>query len=110
MSIVTGRMLQNAHSSSRLVQSLWAWFFILVIVFRFVPVTAVSKPVSAVWNAAIGNPISMLPSRGRLALAWAGALGITFGTAFGISRPEVCHSTLKLSRFIPIPFSSREPY
>ncbi|KIJ50879.1 hypothetical protein M422DRAFT_203882 [Sphaerobolus stellatus SS14] len=69
-------------------QTFWAWFFLLVILFRFIPASVISKPISKVWDAAIGNPIAKLPRRGQLALAWTGALGITFGTAFGMARPE----------------------
>jgi len=74
---------------TRIPQTFWAWFFLSVIIFRFVPASVVSNPVSNVWSSAIGNPLSNLPRRGRLALAWLGALAITFGTAFGLARPEV---------------------
>ncbi|KIJ34844.1 hypothetical protein M422DRAFT_181588 [Sphaerobolus stellatus SS14] len=83
-------MYHGSFSSERfgVPQTLWAWFFLLIILFRFIPASVVSKPVSKVWNAAIGDPLPRLPRRGQLALAWIGALAITFGTAFGVPRSE----------------------
>ena len=68
---------------------MWAWFFVLVIVFRFVPISVVSRPVERVWSSLVAAPLAPLPYRARLALLWLAALAITFGSAFGFERPEV---------------------
>lgn len=70
-------------------QTLWAWFFVLVIVFRFVPISTLTGPVSAVWSNTVASTVASLPCRGRLALLWLGAVGITFASAFGFARPAV---------------------
>ena len=70
-------------------QTLWAWFFVLTIIFRFVPASLVARPIAALWRPTVAAPVALLPARARLALAWLAALGITFGTAFGVARPEV---------------------
>ncbi|KAJ2931254.1 hypothetical protein H1R20_g5878, partial [Candolleomyces eurysporus] len=66
-----------------IVQTLFAWGFILIIAFRFIPNSVVTKPVGAVWNPLIQNPWYKLSYRVRLAIGWACLLAIVFGTAFG---------------------------
>ncbi|KAH8107842.1 Na+ dependent nucleoside transporter C-terminus-domain-containing protein [Cristinia sonorae] len=66
-----------------IVQTLWAWFFILVIAFRFIPNSIVTRPVEAVWGPLVSRPFFALPSRARLGLGWLALLGIVFGSAFG---------------------------
>ncbi|CAE7160202.1 unnamed protein product [Rhizoctonia solani] len=71
-----------------IVQTFWAWTFIFIIAFRFIPNSAVSKPVSAVWQPIVSRPFFSLSYRVRLALGWLALLGIVFGSAFGFSLPE----------------------
>lgn len=66
-----------------IVQTLWAWFFILVIAFRFIPNSVVTKPVGAVWEPLVSRPWFKLPYRARLAVGWLCLLAIVFGSAFG---------------------------
>ncbi|KAL5507127.1 hypothetical protein ACEPAH_6583 [Sanghuangporus vaninii] len=67
------------------VQTIWAWFLILVIAFRFIPNRVVSKPVGTIWMATVQGPWYRLPYRMRLAIGWLCLLGIVFGSAFGFS-------------------------
>jgi len=71
-----------------IVQSLFAWFFILVIAFRYIPNTVVTRPVEAVWQPLVAKPWNMLSYRIRLAIGWACLLAIIFGTAFGFELEE----------------------
>ncbi|PAV18909.1 H+ nucleoside cotransporter [Pyrrhoderma noxium] len=66
-----------------IVQTLFAWFFILVIAFRFIPASVVSRPISAIWYPCIQEPWYKLPYTIRLTIGWACLLGIVFGSAFG---------------------------
>lgn len=66
-----------------IVQTLFAWFFILVIAFRFIPNRVVSDPVSAVWMPCVQEPWYKLDRKLRLAIGWLCLLGIVFGSAFG---------------------------
>ncbi|KIK68833.1 hypothetical protein GYMLUDRAFT_34826 [Collybiopsis luxurians FD-317 M1] len=71
-----------------IVQTLFAWFFVFVIAFRFIPNSVVSKPVGNVWEACIQDPFFKLPYHSRLALGWLCLLGIVFGSAFGFPLEE----------------------
>ncbi|KAH9940401.1 Na+ dependent nucleoside transporter C-terminus-domain-containing protein [Epithele typhae] len=66
-----------------IVQSFWAWFFLIVIAFRFIPTSIVTKPVEAVWVPAVQTPFFKLPYMVRLGMGWLALLGIIFGSAFG---------------------------
>ncbi|PBK95685.1 hypothetical protein ARMGADRAFT_811980 [Armillaria gallica] len=66
-----------------IVQTLFAWFFILVIAFRFIPNRVVSEPVSAIWMPCVQEPWYRLDRKLRLAIGWLCLLGIVFGSAFG---------------------------
>ncbi|RPD78510.1 H+/nucleoside cotransporter [Lentinus tigrinus ALCF2SS1-7] len=66
-----------------IVQTLWAWFFIIVIAFRFIPNSVVTRPVEAVWVPCVQTPFFKLPYYVRLAMGWLALLGIVFGSAFG---------------------------
>jgi len=70
------------------VQTVWAWFFILIIAFRFIPNSVVTKPVEAVWTPLVSRPFMALPYRARLALGWAALVAIVIGSAFGFPLPE----------------------
>ncbi|KAI0745002.1 Na+ dependent nucleoside transporter C-terminus-domain-containing protein [Earliella scabrosa] len=66
-----------------IVQTVWAWFFLGVIAFRFLPSTLVSRPVEAVFVPAVQKPFFALPYYVRLGAGWLALLGIVFGSAFG---------------------------
>ncbi|KAF9264192.1 hypothetical protein L218DRAFT_863768 [Marasmius fiardii PR-910] len=66
-----------------IVQTLWAWFFLLVIAFRFIPNRIVSKPVGAIWGTLVSGPFFKLPYTTRLAIGWLSLIAIVFGSAFG---------------------------
>lgn len=66
-----------------IVQTFWAWFFLVVIAFRFIPNSVVTRPVGAVWIPFVQEPWYKLPYRLRLTIGWLCLLGIIFGSAFG---------------------------
>ncbi|TFK54518.1 hypothetical protein OE88DRAFT_1624877 [Heliocybe sulcata] len=66
-----------------IVQTLFAWFFIFVIAFRFIPNSVVTRPVEALWIPCVQTPWFKLPRPLRLAIGWLFLLGIVFGSAFG---------------------------
>ncbi|EIW83305.1 hypothetical protein CONPUDRAFT_164267 [Coniophora puteana RWD-64-598 SS2] len=70
-----------------LVQTIFAWFFLLVILFRFIPASVISRPVSAVWMPLVQEPWYKLPRPLRLTIGWLCLLGIIFGSAFGFPLP-----------------------
>jgi CNT family concentrative nucleoside transporter len=63
----------------------------LVIAFRFIPNTVVTRPVEAVWIPAVQTPWSKLPRAIRYGLGWLALVGIVFGSAFGF--PFVANNT-----------------
>ncbi|KAI0693028.1 H+/nucleoside cotransporter [Cytidiella melzeri] len=66
-----------------IVQTFWAWFFIITIAFRYIPNSVVTRPVEAVWVPFVQTPFFTLPYHVRLGLGWLALLGIVFGSAFG---------------------------
>ncbi|KAG6920104.1 hypothetical protein DXG01_010172 [Tephrocybe rancida] len=66
-----------------IVQSLFAWAFILIIAFRYLPTTIITRPVEAVWVPLVQKPWYTLSYRIRLAIGWLCLLAIVFGSAFG---------------------------
>jgi len=73
----------------RIVQTVWAWSFILLIAFRFLPNSIITRPIAAVWIPLVERPWFMLSYRIRLALGVIAILGLVFGSAFGFELPEV---------------------
>ncbi|KAJ7072511.1 Na+ dependent nucleoside transporter C-terminus-domain-containing protein [Mycena amicta] len=73
------------HHKRWIVETLFAWAFIFIILFRFIPASVVSKPVSAVWVPLVQTPWYRLPYRARLAVGWLCLLAIVFGSAFGFA-------------------------
>ncbi|KAF9793226.1 Na+ dependent nucleoside transporter C-terminus-domain-containing protein [Thelephora terrestris] len=71
-----------------IVQTFWAWTFILIIAFRFIPNSVVSKPVAAVWGPLVARPFGRLPRGAKLGLGWLALLSIVFGSAFGFPLPQ----------------------
>ncbi|KAI0785574.1 Na+ dependent nucleoside transporter C-terminus-domain-containing protein [Abortiporus biennis] len=65
------------------VQTVWAWFFLVVIAFRYIPNRVVTRPVEAVFIPLVQKPFYNLPYRVRLGMGWLALLAIVFGSAFG---------------------------
>jgi concentrative nucleoside transporter, CNT family len=61
-----------------IVQTLFAWFFVLVIAFRFIPNSVVTKPVGTVWEECVQNPFYKLPYYTRLSLGWLCLVRVAF--------------------------------
>jgi CNT family concentrative nucleoside transporter len=76
-----------------IVQSLFAWSFIAIIAFRFIPNSVVTRPVEAVWIPLVQKPFFTLPKYVRYGLGWLALLAIVLGSAFG--------SKLENVRFLP---------
>jgi CNT family concentrative nucleoside transporter len=70
-----------------IVQTFFAWSFIAIIAFRFIPNSIVTRPVEAVWNPLVKKPFFALPKYVRYALGWFALLAIVLGSAFGF-KPE----------------------
>ncbi|EPT04957.1 hypothetical protein FOMPIDRAFT_1021699 [Fomitopsis schrenkii] len=71
-----------------IVQTFWAWFFLITIAFRYIPNRVVTNPVSAIWMPCVQEPWYKLPYRLRLTIGWLCLLGIVFGSAFGFPLTE----------------------
>ncbi|KAF8335977.1 Na+ dependent nucleoside transporter C-terminus-domain-containing protein [Cantharellus anzutake] len=74
-----------------IVQTFWAWTFISIIAFRFIPNSIVTKPVAAVWYPLISDPFFSIPYYARLATGWLALIAVVFGSAFGFSLPAGTH-------------------
>ncbi|TDL19391.1 hypothetical protein BD410DRAFT_876591 [Rickenella mellea] len=73
----------NATRHRWIVQTIFAWFFILVIAFRFIPNRVVAVPISATWIPLVQQPWYCLPRMLRLSIGWFALLASIFGSAFG---------------------------
>ncbi|KAG5637220.1 hypothetical protein H0H81_005342 [Sphagnurus paluster] len=71
-----------------IVQTFFAWWFILIIVFRYVPTTIITRPIESVWIPLIERPWYNLSYPTRLTIGWLCLLGIVFGSAFGFPLQE----------------------
>lgn len=67
----------------------WAWFFLLIIAFRYVPNSIVTRPVEAIWIPLVQKPFLALPRWTRLTMGWLALLAIVFGSAFGFALQGV---------------------
>jgi concentrative nucleoside transporter, CNT family len=72
-----------------IVQTLFAWSFIAIIAFRFIPNSVVTRPVEAVWNPLVKKPFFALPKYVRYGLGWLALLAIVLGSAFGFKLENV---------------------
>ena len=72
-----------------IVQTFFAWSFITIIAFRFIPNSVVTRPVEAVWNPLVKNPFFALPKYVRYGLGWLALLAIVLGSAFGSKLENV---------------------
>jgi hypothetical protein len=72
-----------------IVQTFFAWSFIAIIAFRFIPNSVVTRPVEAVWVPLVQNPFFNLPRYARYGLGWLALLAIVLGSAFGFKLENV---------------------
>lgn len=78
-----------------IVQTFFAWSFIAIIAFRFIPNSVVTRPVEAVWIPLVQRPFLSLPKHVRYGLGWLALLAIVLGSAFG-SKLEIVRFSLEL--------------
>ncbi|KAG6332602.1 hypothetical protein ID866_6480, partial [Astraeus odoratus] len=64
-------------------QTIFAWFFLLIIAFRFIPNSAVTRPVAAIWVPVVQEPWYRIPRKFRLVIGWVCLVAFVFGSAFG---------------------------
>ncbi|KAI6157846.1 Na+ dependent nucleoside transporter C-terminus-domain-containing protein [Pisolithus tinctorius] len=64
-------------------QTVFAWMFLLIIAFRFIPNSAVTRPVEAVWVPVVQKPWYRIPRKLRLTIGWSCLVAFIFGSAFG---------------------------
>ncbi|KAI6166104.1 Na+ dependent nucleoside transporter C-terminus-domain-containing protein [Pisolithus thermaeus] len=65
-------------------QTVFAWMFLLIIAFRFIPNSAVTRPVAAVWVPVVQEPWYRIPRRLRLAIGWSCLIAFILASAFGL--------------------------
>jgi concentrative nucleoside transporter, CNT family len=85
-----------------IVQTLFAWSFIAIIAFRFIPNSVVTRPVEAVWIPLVQRPFFALPKFVRYGVGWLALLAIIMGSAFGFKVENVGYLRLTLSKYIYI--------
>jgi len=66
-----------------IVQTFFAWSFIAIIAFRFVPNSVVARPVEAIWVPLVERPFFALPRCVRYGMGWLALVAIVMGCAFG---------------------------
>ncbi len=71
------------------VQTFFAWSFIAIIAFRFIPNSVVTRLVKAVWIPLVQKPFFALPKHVRYSLGWLALLVIVLGSAFGFKLENV---------------------
>ena len=72
-----------------IVQTFFAWSFIAIIAFRFIPTSVVTRPIEAVWIPLVQKPFFGLPKYVRYGLGWLALLAIVLGSAFGFKLENV---------------------
>jgi len=72
-----------------IVQTFFAWTFIAIIAFRFIPNSVVTRPVEAVWVPLVQRPFFTLPIYVRYGLGWLALVAIVMGSAFGFKLENV---------------------
>lgn len=72
-----------------IVQTFFAWSFIAIIAFRFIPTSIVTRPIEAVWIPFVQKPFFALPKYVRYGLGWLALLAVILGSAFGFKLENV---------------------
>jgi CNT family concentrative nucleoside transporter len=78
------------------VQSIFAWAFILIIAFHIIP-NSVTRPVEAAWFSLIEGPFFRIPKYIRFTLGWLSLIAIVLGSAFGFKLENVCVPVLRIT-------------
>ena len=81
--------VRHATRHRWIVQTFFAWSFVAIIAFRFIPNSIVTHPVEAVWIPLIQKPFFTLPKYARYGLGWLALLAIVLGSAFGFELENV---------------------
>ncbi|KAL4073852.1 Na+ dependent nucleoside transporter C-terminus-domain-containing protein [Scleroderma yunnanense] len=63
-------------------QTVFAWGFLIIIAFRFIPNSVITKPIEAVWIPVVQKPWYRIPRNFRFVIGWACLLALVFGSAF----------------------------
>src|SRR6266702_1226944 len=66
-----------------IVQTIFAWAFLLIIAFRFIPNSVVTRPVEAAWVPVVQEPFFRIPKYIRFGLGWLSIIAVVLGSAFG---------------------------
>ncbi|KAG2146411.1 Na+ dependent nucleoside transporter C-terminus-domain-containing protein [Suillus bovinus] len=77
-------IILTATRGQWVVRTVFAWSFLLIIAFRFIPNSVVTEPITAVWMPYVQVPWYKLPRTARLTIGWLCLLAIVFGSAFGL--------------------------
>jgi concentrative nucleoside transporter, CNT family len=85
----TSATILHATRHRWIVQTFFAWSFITIIAFRFIPNSVITRPVEAVWIPFIQKPFFTLPKYVRYGLGWLALLAIVIGSAFGSKLENV---------------------
>lgn len=81
---ISGIVLKDTRH--RWIQStIFAWFFIFLIISQYVPNSVVTKPVGAAWETCLSKPFFALPYLARIGLGVAALVGLVIGPAFGFT-------------------------
>ena len=83
-----------------IVQTFWAWSFIAIIAFRFIPNSVVTRPVEAVWVPLVQKPFFTFPKYVRFGLGWLALVAIVMGSTFGFKLENVGSSLIFLTRYV----------
>ena len=98
------------HHATRhrwIVQTFFAWSFIAIIAFRFIPTSVVTRPIEAVWVPFVQKPFFALPKYVRYGLGWLALLAVVLGSAFGFKLENVrCWLNFWFSRKANVLFKS----
>jgi CNT family concentrative nucleoside transporter len=84
-----------------IVQTFFAWSFLAIIAFRFIPNSVITRPVEAVWIPLVQKPFLALPKYVRYGLGWLALLAIVLGSAFGSKLENVRFSNFFYRRLMP---------
>jgi hypothetical protein len=66
-----------------IVSTIFAWSFLLVIAFRFIPNSVVTRPVEAVWGPLVSRPFFKLSYKTRITIGVLALVGAVLGSAYG---------------------------
>jgi len=83
-----------------IVQTFWAWSFIAIIAFRFIPNSVITRPVEAMWVPLVQKPFFTFPKYARYGLGWLALIAIVMGSAFGFKLENVGLSLIFLTRYV----------